>query len=52
MPYNYIHAQLLDDDNNNTVWQDVTKLEMQHMQKFKVFKASDVNGEALTFTSR
>ena len=37
---------LLDADDNDTKWQDAAKLEMQHMNSFKVFKDLGADGEA------
>ena len=45
VPCDYKHALLLDADNKNTKWQDATKLEMQHMNGFKVFKDLGIYGK-------
>ena len=38
IPRNYLEAVKFDKENGNTLWQDATKLEMEHMRGYKVFK--------------
>ena len=38
VPYDYKQAMALDSKNGNTKWDDTTKLEMQHILGYKVFK--------------
>ena len=37
IPRNYLEAVKFDKENGNTLWQDATKLEMEHMRGYKVF---------------
>lgn len=38
LPNNYRHAERLDAENGNTLWQDAVKTEMQKLHKYGVFK--------------
>ena len=38
IPRNYAEAICLDQKNNNTLWKDAIKLEMELMGSYKVFK--------------
>ena len=48
IPRDYRHAVEIDQRNDNTKWQDATKLELESMEAYKVFKDHGHGAEAPT----
>jgi len=45
VPKDYVHGIRLDNKNNNTKWQDVTKLEMKRLDDYQIFNDLGVQAE-------